>query len=69
MPNVAIVCDTSGSMASVQLGQALVEVESLLQEVGVRGAQVHVLACDAQVQSVRSVTRASQVELLGRRRY
>lgn len=65
VPEVAIVCDTSGSMASEQLGQALVEVESLLQQVGLRGTQLHVLSCDAQVQSVRRVSRASQVELLG----
>jgi predicted metal-dependent peptidase len=65
VPEVAVICDTSGSMSSEQLGQALVEVESLLQKVGLRGTQVRVLACDAEVQSVRRVSRASQVELLG----
>ena len=65
VPEVAIVCDTSGSMSAEQLGQALVEVESLLQQLGLRSRQVHVLACDAEVQSVRRVSRAAQIELLG----
>ena len=47
------------------LAQVLAEVESLLQRVGLQGANVRVLACDAQVHSVKRVSRASQVELLG----
>jgi predicted metal-dependent peptidase len=47
------------------LGRVLVEVEALLQRVGLRGTNVRVLSCDAQVQSVKRVSRASQIELLG----
>ncbi len=65
VPDVAIVCDTSGSMTGDLLSQVLAEVESLLQRVGLRGTNVRVLACDAQVHSVKRVSRASQVELLG----
>ena len=65
VPDVAIVCDTSGSMTGDLLAQALAEVESLLQRVGLQGTNVRVLACDAQVHSVKRVSRASQVELLG----
>jgi predicted metal-dependent peptidase len=65
MPDVAIVCDTSGSMTGDLLAQVLAEVESLLQRVGLRGTNVRVLSCDAQVHSVKRVSRASQVELLG----
>jgi predicted metal-dependent peptidase len=65
VPDVAIVCDTSGSMSGELLGQVLAEVESLLQRVGLRDAHVRVLSCDAQVHSVRRVSRASQIELLG----
>lgn len=65
VPDVAIVCDTSGSMTGDLLGQALAEVEALLVRVGLQGTNVRVLACDAQVHSVRRVSRASQVELLG----
>lgn len=38
VPDVAIVCDTSGSMTSDLLGRVLAEVESLLQRVGLRDA-------------------------------
>jgi len=65
VPDVAIVCDTSGSMTSDLLAQVLAEVESLLQRVGLRGTNVRVLACDAEVHSIKRVSRASQVELLG----
>jgi predicted metal-dependent peptidase len=65
LPDVAIVCDTSGSMSGDLLGRVLVEVEALLQRVGLRGTNVRVLTCDAQVHSVKRVSRASQIELLG----
>jgi predicted metal-dependent peptidase len=65
IPNVAIVCDTSGSMTGDLLGRVLAEVEGLLQRVGLRGTNVRVLTCDAQVHSVKRVSRASQIELLG----
>lgn len=65
LPDVAIVCDTSGSMSAGQLGQALIEIEALLERAGLRQANVRVLACDADVHVVRRVSRASQVELLG----
>lgn len=36
-----------------------------MQRVGLRGTNVRVLACDAEVHSIKRVSRASQVELLG----
>ncbi len=60
---VAVVCDTSGSMSAGQLGKALVEVEALLRQLGLRN--VSVLACDAAVRAVSRVTRASDVLLAG----
>ncbi len=65
VPDVAIVCDTSGSMTGDLLGRVLVEVESILQRVGLRGTNVRVLSCDAQVHTVKRVSHASQIELLG----
>jgi predicted metal-dependent peptidase len=65
IPDVAIVCDTSGSMTGDLLGRVLAEVEGLLQRVGLRGNNVRVLTCDAQVHSLKRVSRASQIELLG----
>ena len=63
VPEVAVVCDTSGSMGGEELGVVLAEVEALLRRVGVRGARV--LAVDAAVRSARRVSRARQVELAG----
>jgi predicted metal-dependent peptidase len=65
VPDVAIVCDTSGSMTADQLGRALAEVEALLTRVGRRDTHVRVLSCDAEVHTVRRVARASQIELVG----
>jgi predicted metal-dependent peptidase len=65
LPDVAIVCDTSGSMTGDLLSRVLAEVEALLQRVGLRGTNVRVLSCDAQVHAVKRVSRASQIELLG----
>ena len=65
VPDVAIVCDTSGSMTGDLLARVLSEVEALLQRLGLRGTQVRVLSCDAQVHSVKKVSRASQIALLG----
>ncbi|WP_051323802.1 vWA domain-containing protein [Candidatus Solirubrobacter pratensis] len=63
MPDVAIVCDASGSMHERLLARALAEVEAVLARGGIRGARV--LAVDTAVHAVRRVTRAAQVELAG----
>jgi predicted metal-dependent peptidase len=65
LPEVAIVCDTSGSMHDRLLARALTEVEGILERAGLRRANVRVLAVDAAVHTVRRVTRATQVELAG----
>jgi predicted metal-dependent peptidase len=64
VPEIAVVCDTSGSMHEELLGRALSEVEGILSSVGVRRS-VRVIACDAAVHSVQRVSRAQQVTLLG----
>lgn len=64
VPEVAVVCDTSASMSEELLGRSLAEVEGILASVGTRSG-MRVLACDAAVQSVRRVARASQVALAG----
>jgi Putative metallopeptidase domain/VWA-like domain (DUF2201) len=63
VPEVAIVCDTSGSMHEHLLARALAEVEAVLGRAGLR--QVRVLAVDTAVQAVRRVSRATQVDLSG----
>jgi predicted metal-dependent peptidase len=65
IPDVAIVCDTSGSMHDRLLARALTEIEAVLTKAGLRQAQVRVLAVDADVHVVRRVSRAAQVQLAG----
>jgi predicted metal-dependent peptidase len=64
VPDIAVVCDTSGSMSEDLLAMALAEVEGLLRAVGL-ARQLRVLACDAAVGPVRRVSSARQVELVG----
>lgn len=65
LPEVAIVCDTSGSMHDELLARALAEVEGILTKAGLRRKQVSVLSVDTAVHAARRVTRASQVQLVG----
>ncbi len=64
VPEVAVVCDTSGSMTDDLLARSLAEVEGLLRSLGVT-RQVRVLACDAAAAPAQRVTSARQVELAG----
>ena len=68
IPDVAIVCDTSGSMHEDLLARALAEVENVLSRAGLRQRQVRVLAVDATVHAVRRVSRADPGDARGRRR-
>lgn len=65
VPEVAVVVDTSGSMSEQLLGRALAEVEGLLRSLGLGRRRLPVLACDVAAHSVRRVSSARQVELLG----
>ena len=64
VPDVAVVCDTSGSMSDELLAMALAEVEGLLRSLGVT-RQLRVLACDAAAGPAQRVSSARQVELVG----
>ena len=64
VPEVAVVCDTSGSMTEDLLAMVLAEVEGLLRALGL-ARQVRVLACDTAVASVQRVSSARQVQLIG----
>jgi predicted metal-dependent peptidase len=64
VPEVAVVCDTSGSMTETLLAEALAEVEGLLHSLGM-ARQVRVLACDTAVGAAQRVSSARQVELTG----
>ena len=64
VPEVAVVCDTSGSMTEDLLAMVLAEVEGLLRALGL-ARQVRVLACDTAVARAQRVSSARQVELFG----
>ncbi|MFN2610136.1 MAG: VWA-like domain-containing protein [Actinomycetota bacterium] len=65
VPEVAVICDTSGSMDEVLLGQALGQVEGLIRSLGVRKNSMRVLSCDAAVHMVQRISRASDITLYG----
>ena len=65
IPEVAVICDTSGSMSESQLGQVLAEVEGLLRSLGLARRRVRVMAVDAAVHTVQRVASASRLELVG----
>ena len=64
VPEVAVVCDTSGSMTAELLAMVLAEVEGLLSALGL-ARQVRVLACDYAVAPAQRVSSARQVQLVG----
>jgi hypothetical protein len=64
VPEVAVVCDTSGSMSDDLLAMVLAEVEGLLRALGL-ARQVRVLACDTAVAPAQRVNSARQVQLVG----
>jgi len=64
VPDVAVVCDTSGSMTEDLLTAALAEVEGLMRALGM-ARQVRVLACDYAAGPAQRVNSARQVQLVG----
>ena len=64
VPEVAVVCDTSGSMTEDLLAMVLAEVDGLLRALGL-ARQVRVLACDTAVAATQRVSSARQVPLIG----
>ena len=63
VPEVVVVCDTSGSMHERLLARALAEVQGLLTRAGLR--ELRVLAVDTDVHAARRATRIEQVRLAG----
>jgi predicted metal-dependent peptidase len=62
---VAVVVDTSGSMAKSQLDAALAEIAGVIKAAGIGPHGLVVLACDAAVGAVTRVRRATDVRLDG----
>jgi len=64
VPNVAIVCDTSGSMSECDLSAVMGEIKGILRAIGYRD-RVAVLSCDSDVHVVQRVFTETQVNLVG----
>lgn len=65
VPHVAMVVDTSGTVDDLLLGRAMAEVDAAITALGIPGAAVTVLACDAAVSAVTRVRRAADAILIG----
>lgn len=65
VPEVVVLCDTSGSMSEEQLAGVLAEVDGLLRGVGLAPNRVRVMSVDAAVRGVQQVSSAGQVRLVG----
>ncbi|MDQ4090960.1 MAG: VWA-like domain-containing protein [Actinomycetota bacterium] len=65
VPEVIVLCDTSGSMGDEDLATVLAEVDGLLKGVGLARNRVRVMAVDAAVQTVQHVSNARQINLVG----
>ena len=65
VPHIAMVIDTSGTIDDQLLGRAMAEVEGAIAALGIPGASVTVLACDAAVSAVTRVRRATDATLIG----
>jgi predicted metal-dependent peptidase len=64
VPEVAVVCDTSGSMSDELLSASLAEVDGLLSALGLIRS-LRVLACDTAAGPAKQISSARQVELVG----
>lgn len=64
-PCVAVVLDTSGSMGSAQIEQAVGDVSGLLRAVSGANAPMKLIACDAAAAQAQSVKTARNISLVG----
>ena len=62
---IAVVLDTSASMAEDLLAQSLAEIDGLLAGSGVRPDSVRVLTCDADATDAQRVRTSREIELVG----
>ncbi len=65
VPEVVVLCDTSGSMDEELLAQLLAEVDGLLKGVGLARNRLRVLSVDAAVQTVQRVANVRNLNLVG----
>jgi predicted metal-dependent peptidase len=64
-PSVAVVIDTSGSMGTTEIDQAVADLAGLLRAVTGSAVPLRVLACDAAVGEVQHLTSVKNLKLTG----
>jgi predicted metal-dependent peptidase len=62
--NIGVVIDTSGSMGTNELNEAMAEVSGIIRSCGTK-IGVNVIACDAAAEDAQRVFSASQIKLSG----
>lgn len=65
VPEVVVLCDTSGSMDDELLAQMLAEVDGLLKGVGLARHRLRVMSVDAAVHTVQRVANVRSLNLVG----
>ncbi|KDN81347.1 hypothetical protein KCH_69790 [Kitasatospora cheerisanensis KCTC 2395] len=65
LPRVAVVVDTSGSVAEQELGTALVEIAAISRTLGGRRELLSVVSCDAAAQLVQRIGAEGGLTLVG----
>jgi predicted metal-dependent peptidase len=65
VPAIAVVIDTSGSVADTELGIALGETAGIITTAGKGGNRVNVYSCDAAVQTVQGIAAIQEISLVG----
>lgn len=63
VPKIMVLIDTSGSMPNEYLGQAVVEIDSILRRIGVQ--DVTVVTCDAAMSTPERVTNIRAIKMQG----
>jgi len=63
--DIAVVCDTSGSMTDEMLGRAVSELRDLVRSLGLGSHGIRLLVTDAAVHGVLNLTGSAPVELVG----
>ena len=64
-PRVAIVVDTSGSMMSGELDEAMAEVNGICKEGGTTASDMFLIACDSQATKAQQIFNIHQADLSG----
>ena len=65
LPDVLVICDTSGSMSAAKLARVRGEVEGILRQVGLRNGGIRVLSVDTVAHGIERVSSTSGLSFVG----